>query len=167
MGVLVQSNFGGAFQVQGIPFWRELPPPSERRTRGARGAPGRGDGSIIIVVATDAPLSDRNLRRLAARAMLGLARTGSAASNGSGDYVIAFSTAPAVRRDPSVPRLATTEIANEEMSRLFEAVVEATEEAIYNSLFMATTVESRSGRAEALPLAETRTLIVRYRGGER
>ena len=163
VGVLVQSNFGGALQVEGVPVWRELPTPGERRSR----QPGRGDGSIIMVVATDAPLSDRNLERLAARAMLGLARTGSSASNGSGDYVIAFSTAREVRRDPMARTVAQTELANESISRLFEGVVEATEEAIYNSMFMATSVRSRGGEIEAIPLAELRTLLARYRGGDR
>jgi D-aminopeptidase len=161
VGVLVQSNFGGAFQVEGVPFWRELP------SGGERPGPTRGDGSIIIVVATDAPVSDRNLRRVAARAMLGLARTGSSASNGSGDYVIAFSNAQQVRRDPRAPRLETAELSNEEMGRLFEAVVEATEEAIYNSMFMATTVESRSARVEAIPLDAARRLLERYRADAR
>ena len=156
VGVLVQSNFGGAFQVEGIPFWRELPPGGQRRQ-------SRGDGSIIIVVATDAPVSDRNLNRLASRAMLGLGRTGSTGSNGSGDYVIAFSTAPELRRDPQGPRIGAPELANDEMGRLFEAVIEATEEAVLNSMFMATTVESRSGRVEAIPLGEVRRLLERYR----
>ena len=157
VGVLVQTNFGGSLQVEGVPFWRELPAGGERR-----GA-ARGDGSIIMVVATDAPVSDRNLHRLASRAMLGLARTGSSASNGSGDYVIAFSTASEVRRDPRQETLRTSELSNDEMGRLFEAVVEATEEAIYNSIFMATTVESRGGRVEAIPLDATRQLLDRYR----
>lgn len=163
VGVLVQSNFGGAFQVEGVPVWREMPTPAERRSR----QPGRSDGSIIMVIATDAPLSDRNLERLAARAMLGLARTGSSASNGSGDYVIAFSTAREVRRDPMARVVAQTELANESISRLFEGVVEATEEAIYNSMFMATTVRSRAGEIEAIPLTELRALLGRYRGGDR
>ena len=163
VGVLVQTNFGGAFQVEGVPVWRELPSPAERRSR----QPGRGDGSIIMVVATDAPLSDRNLARLAARAMLGLARTGSSASNGSGDYVIAFSTAREVRRDPMAPTVTQTELANESISRLFEGVVEATEEAIYNSLFMATSVRSRGGAIEAIPLPELRAILGRYSGGDR
>jgi D-aminopeptidase len=120
-----------------------------------------------MVVATDAPVSDRNLHRLASRAMLGLARTGSSASNGSGDYVIAFSTATEVRRDPRRATLQTSELSNDEMGRLFEAVVEATEEAIYNSIFMASTVESRGGRVEAIPLDAARQLLDRYRGGAR
>ncbi len=161
VGVLVQTNFGGALQVEGVPFWRELPAGGERR-----GA-SRGDGSIIMVVATDAPVSDRHLGRLAARAMLGLARTGSSASNGSGDYVIAFATAAEGRRDPRAQRLETAEVSNEEMGRLFEAVVEATEEAIYNSIFMATTVQSRSGQVEAIPLDAARRLLQRYRADAR
>jgi D-aminopeptidase len=164
VGVLVQSNFGGALQVLGAPVWRELPSPFDRRRPNP---PSRGDGSIIMVVATDAPLSDRNLGRVAARALMGLARTGSSASNGSGDYVIAFSTAAAVRRDPAAARLVTGELANEVMSPIFEATVEATEEAIYNSLFMATTVESRGGRVEAIPLSEVRKVLERYRAGDR
>src|SRR5438270_915578 len=116
-----------------------------------------------MVVATDAPLSDRNLERLAARAIMGLARTGSSASNGSGDYVIAFSTAQEVRRTltpgaaASGPRdrtrmtRATTDVTNDDMSGLFQGVVEATEEAIYNSLFMATSVTSRGRTVEAIP----------------
>jgi D-aminopeptidase len=159
VGVLVQSNFGGAFQVEGVPVWRELPSAADRRAR----QPGRGDGSIIMVIATDAPLSDRNLRRLASRAMLGLARTGSSASNGSGDYVIAFSTALEVRRDPMAGTVVQTELANETISPLFEGVVEATEEAIYNSMFMATSVTSRTGTVEAIPLAELRGVLGRYR----
>ncbi|HLS47398.1 MAG TPA: P1 family peptidase [Gemmatimonadales bacterium] len=164
VGVLVQSNFGGALQVEGVPVWRELPSPFDRRPASP---PSRGDGSIIMVVATDAPLSHRNLERVAARAMLGLARTGSSASNGSGDYVIAFSTAEAVRRDPAARQLTTREVANEAMSPLFEGTVEATEEAIYNSLFMATTVESRGGRVESLPLPALREVLARFRGGDR
>ena len=120
-------------------------------------SPGRRrgrSGSIMIVVATDAPLSDRNLQRLAARAIIGLARTGSAMGNGSGDYVIAFSTHPGVRRKYGAARLATTEVGNDEMTGLFQAVVDATEEAIYNSLFTATTVTAKTGTVEAIPVAE-------------
>lgn len=105
----------------------------------------------MIVVATDAPLSEHNLRRLAARAIVGVGRTGSVMPNGSGDYVIAFSTHPMVRRRRGFVR-ATRELSNDAMSPLFQAVVEATEEAIYNSLFMARTVTSRRGTVEALPL---------------
>jgi D-aminopeptidase len=120
-----------------------------------------GDGSIMIVVATDAPLLDRNLERLAARAMLGLARTGSSASNGSGDYVIAFSTAESVRRFPSNARDSLTELGNEFMSPLFQAVVEATEEAIYNALFMATSSSSRAATVPEIPLDDVREILRR------
>jgi D-aminopeptidase len=158
VGVLVQSNFGGVLQMMGAPVGRELGRYSFR-TDTTR---DRGDGSIIMVVATDAPLSDRNLGRVAARAIMGLARTGSSASNGSGDYVIAFSTAAGVRRAFDARRLSTTELANEEMSAVFQAVVEATEEAIYNSLTMATAVTSRGRTTEALPLDRVREILARY-----
>src|SRR5262249_46662057 len=138
VGVLVQSNFGGILQVLGAPVGRELGQYAFKRELETPAE--RGDGSIGMVVATDAPLSDRNLRRLAARAIMGLGRTGSSAANGSGDYVIAFSTNAKVRRAFTARRLSTEEISNDDMSGLFEGAVEATEEAIYNSLFQATTV---------------------------
>jgi D-aminopeptidase len=115
-----------------------------------------------MVIATDAPLSDRNLERLAARAIMGLARTGSSASNGSGDYVLAFSTSDKVRRQFNAQRLATEELANEPMSGLFQAAVEATEEALYNSLFMATTTTANGHTAEALPLDRLREVLKKY-----
>jgi D-aminopeptidase len=158
VGVLVQSNFGGVLQMMGAPVGRELGRYSFR-TDTTR---DRGDGSIIIVVATDAPLSDRNLERIAARAIMGLARTGSSASNGSGDYVIAFSTALGVRRAFDARRVTTTELANEDLSALFQATVEATEEAIYNSLTMATPVTSRGRTVEALPLDRVREILRKY-----
>ena len=111
------------------------------------------------MIATDAPLSDRNLRRLASRAMMGLGRTGSSAGNGSGDYVIAFSTSPAVRRDSRARELALRELANGQMSQLFQGVVEATEEAVYNALFMATTVAGNGNRVEAIPLEEVKRIM--------
>ncbi len=160
VGVLVQSNFGGVLQVLGAPVGREL---DQYAFRGAsNSASDDGDGSIMIVVATDAPLSDRNLERLASRAMLGLARTGSSASNGSGDYVLAFSTAAEVRRAWDAPRLTTTELANEAMSALFQGVVEATEEAILNSLFMATTTTGNGRTIEAIPLDRVREVLRKY-----
>jgi D-aminopeptidase len=158
VGVLVQSNFGGVLQILGAPVGRELGRFSFR-TDTTR---DQGDGSIIMVVATDAPLSDRNLQRVAARAIMGLARTGSSASNGSGDYVIAFSTAESVRRPYDARRLTTTELANEEMSGVFQATVEATEEAIYNSLTMATAVTSRGRTVEPLPLDRVREILAKY-----
>lgn len=152
VGVLVQSNFGGDLLVLGVPVGRTL---------GRQGVQ-RAEGSIMIVVATDAPLSDRNLRRLAARAIVGLGRTGSVLGNGSGDYVIAFSTHPGVRRRPGTVRLTTSELGNDEMTGLFQGVADATEEAIYNSLFTATTVTARSGSVEAIPVAEVLRILDRH-----
>ncbi|HET6702926.1 MAG TPA: P1 family peptidase, partial [Gemmatimonadaceae bacterium] len=154
VGVLVQSNFGGVLQVLGAPVGKEL------GRYAYRDAAERGDGSIMIVVATDAPLSDRNLRRLAARTMMGLARTGASASSGSGDYAIAFSTAAAVRRPWNAERLTTTELANEQASALFQAVIEATEEAILNSMCMASPMTGiNDNHSAALPLEEIRRFV--------
>jgi D-aminopeptidase len=160
VGVLVQSNFGGQLLMLGAPVGREL--------RGSGGGPNddNGDGSIMMVVATDAPLSDRNLERIAARAIMGLSRTGSSASNGSGDYVIAFSTAAEVRRG-SGNRLSTQELSNDSMSGLFQAVVEATEEAIYNSLTKATSVTTGGRTVQALPIGRLREILARYNVGGR
>ena len=155
VGVLVQSNFGGDLLVLGVPVGRALGREGVHRaavTQGAR-------GSIMIVVATDAPLSDRNLGRLAARAIAGLARTGSVMGNGSGDYVIAFSTHPAVRRRYGAARLTTSELGNDDMTGLFQGVIEATEEAIYNSLFTATTVSAKGGTVEAIPRTEVQKIL--------
>ena len=160
VGVLVQSNFGGVFQVLGAPVGRELGQYSFRRD--VETGRERGDGSIVMIVATDAPLSDRNLERLAARAVMGLSRTGSAASNGSGDYVIAFSTSTKVRRAFNARTLATEELANEEMSGLFQATVEATEESVYNSMFMATDVTSNGRTVRAIPLDSVRAILAKY-----
>jgi D-aminopeptidase len=158
VGVLVQTNFGGVLQIMGAPVGREL-----GRHKFSSAMREKSDGSIMIVVATDAPLSDRNLRRLASRALMGLARTGSVASNGSGDYVISFSTAPEVRRTRDAVRLSTTEIGNtEELSALYEAVIESTEEAIYNSLFRATTMSGKGGTVEAIPIDRVREILARY-----
>jgi D-aminopeptidase len=162
VGVLVQSNFGGDLHILGVPVGRAL---------GRRGVKARADtqgsrGSIMIVVATDAPLSDRNLRRLASRAIIGLGRTGSVTDNGSGDYVIAFSTNAGVRRRPGSPSRSIMELANEEMSGLFQATVEATEEAIYNSMFAATPVSSRGGAVEPLPVQEVLRILRSHRALE-
>ncbi|MBP3984941.1 P1 family peptidase [Pseudoxanthomonas helianthi] len=167
VGVLVQSNFGGVLQVSGAPVGRELDRYAFQQDVAARTGAGkladdRGDGSIIIVIATDAPLGDRNLRRLASRGMMGLGRTGSSASNGSGDYVLAFSTAESVRRAFDAPRLETTELANDQMGAVFQAGVEAVEEAIYNSLFMATTVSGNGQTVEAIPLDRVREVLRRH-----
>ena len=160
VGVLVQSNFGGVLQVAGVPVGVEL---GRYYLQGE--LPPRSDGSCMMVVATDAPLSARNLNRLAKRAVLGLARTGGIAANGSGDYVIAFSTSPKVRVPHSAPArtLAVEDVANDAMSPLFLAVEEATEEAILNSLFMASTTRGREGRVvEALPLDKVVPILARY-----
>ena len=156
VGVLVQSNFGGDFRMAGVPVGRLLGRDGTRR----RPTP---DGSIMIVVATDAPLDGRNLERLAERAMLGLARTGGYASNGSGDYVIAFSTHEGVRRVWDAERHEGPALANDAMSPLFLAVVEATEEAIYNSLLRATSVTGHRAAAEALPVDEVRAILREHR----
>jgi D-aminopeptidase len=140
VGVLVQANFGGQLTIAGAPVGREL----------ARRDPA--DGSVIAVIATDAPVDARNLRRMGARAMMGLARTGSAASNGSGDYAIAFSTA---RQPRELVR-------NDAMSPLFLAVIEATEEAVYNSLFQARTMTGKGRTVEALPIDKTLETLRRH-----
>lgn len=176
VGVLVQTNFGGVLTINGAPVGRELGRyymreeiEPARRSSNADASPGgdvqdRADGSIIIVVATDAPLDARNLKRLAARAMLGLARTGSPSTNGSGDYVISFSTAPAARiRHGETGARRTEVLSNDSTSPLFLAVVEATEEAIYNSLLKATTVKGRDGNtAEALPIERTVEILRKH-----
>ena len=161
VGVLVQSNFGGVLQICGAPVGQELGCFYLRDQLDNAAA----DGSIMIVVASDAPLSDRNLTRLARRALAGLARTGAAMSNGSGDYVIAFSTAETVRRyRHTACHLSTiAELQNDSVSPLFQAVIEATEEAIYNSLFKARTVSGRAGATvEALPMDRVLELLRGY-----
>jgi D-aminopeptidase len=168
VGVLVQSNYGGILTVDGAPVGEALGQYSFRgdvtRTPPAEEDQEDGAGSIMIVIATDAPLSDRNLERLASRAMMGLGRTGSFAGNGSGDYIIAFSTAESVRRGTGGGSPHTvTELPNAATSALFQGVVEATEEAILNSLFKATTVTGRGGTtARALPIEETLEVLRRH-----
>ncbi|HEV2707523.1 MAG TPA: P1 family peptidase [Pyrinomonadaceae bacterium] len=184
VGVLVQTNFGGILSIAGAPVGRELgryylkeevEGASGQRARVRADAQDSADGSIIIVIATDAPVDARNLRRMGARSMFGLARTGAAATNGSGDYAIAFSTAKELRGGAGVggsssaparnPTRAPREVKllpNEAMSPLFLAVIEATEEAIYNSLFRATTTSGRGRTVEALPLEETLKILRRH-----
>src|SRR5712691_8591845 len=142
VGVLVQTNFGGVLTIAGAPVGREL----------GRYYLKQELGSIMIIVATDAPVDARNLKRMGARAIMGLARTGAAGTNGSGDYAIAFSTA----------RNAPTLVPNDSMSPLFLATIEATEEAIDNSLFMARSVKSAIGSADALPIDETLEILRKY-----
>ena len=180
VGVLVQSNYGGILTINGAPVGRELGKyylqEHLSRTDFSLCKPGErnvadlslchnADGSIIIVIATDAPIDHRTLNRLAARSMLGLARTGAAGTNGSGDYAIAFSTAPGLRiRNLPNARIKPTaaQLANEAMSPLFLAVIEATEEAIYNSLLRATTVTGRGRTVEALPINRTFEILRKY-----
>ena len=159
VGVLAQTNFGGNLTIGGVPIYKSLQPPS-RRSASAREGRASADGSCMLVVATDAPLDARDLRRLAARAVFGLARTGSSYSNGSGDFAIAFSTSPEMRSrfNDTTPR-ARTILPTDATSPLFEAALEATEEAVYNSLFQATTVRSANGTAEAIPLDRVRELL--------
>lgn len=161
VGVLVQSNFGGILTINGAPVGRELGRFAYQESLGS--AAGNGDGSIMIVVATDAPLSARSLDRLAKRALIGLGRTGGNLSDGSGDYVIAFSTAESVRRRASDAPRAIEDLPNQRMSPLFQTVAEATEEAIYNSMFKATTTKGNSETVEAIPIERTLEILRRYR----
>ncbi len=173
VGVLVQSNFGGILTINGAPVGRELGryylKDQISGTDFNLCKPGQthatdlslchsADGSIMIIIATDAPIDHRNLQRLAARSMMGLARTGSTASNGSGDYAIAFSTAPELRIARN-QKSGVTLLSNEAMSPLFLAVIEATEEAIYNSLFRATTTTGKGHTVEALPIDKTLDIL--------
>ena len=155
VGALVQSNFGGDLHILGVPVGRGLGRNGLRMGGEQQGA----RGSIMIVLATDAPLSDRNLRRLAARAILGVGRTGSSMDNGSGDYVIAFSTHPGVRRRSREAVRTLPELSNDAISGLFQGAVEATEEAIYNSLLRATTERANGNVVEAIPVAEVVELL--------
>jgi D-aminopeptidase len=160
LGVLVQANFGGDLRILGTPIGRSL----DRRSFPWESNDERDLGSIMIVVATDAPLSDRNLSRLARRTFAGMARTGASMSNGSGDYAIAFSTAETVRRTPARRKDEATirDLGSNRLSPLFQAAIEATEEAIYNALFVAETMTGRNGRTvEALPVEETLALLRR------
>jgi D-aminopeptidase len=154
VGVLVQTNFGGVLTINGAPVGRELGKYylKEQLDQIGVGGGNRADGSCMIVVSTDAPVDSRNLSRLAARTMMGLARTGSAASNGSGDYAIAFST----------NRQSTALLSNDNMSPLFLAAIEATEEAVYNSLFKAKTTTGRGHTIDELPIDKTIKILKKY-----
>jgi len=166
VGVLVQSNFGGVLTIDGAPVGRELGQYYLRKELGENiNAKGKADGSCMMIIATDAPLESRNLKRLGARAWVGMARTGSSASNGSGDYAIAFSTASQVRihsLDKSLTQHVEL-VTNDAMSPLFEAVIEATEEAIYNSMFRAETVTSNGHTVEALPMDKVLEILKEHR----
>ena len=172
VGVLVQTNYGGVLTINGAPVGQELEryylkdqltririKPCQENPDPAQCA----DGSVIVVIATDAPVDARNLKRMGARSMFGLARTGAAATNGSGDYAIAFTTAIDGRVKSSTTQTRTTSLlSNDAMSPLFLAVIEATEEAVYNSLFRATTVTGRGRTIEALPLERTLEVLRRH-----
>ncbi len=162
VGVLAQTNFGGNLTIAGVPIYKSLQPPARRAAVDESAAASRADGSCMLVVATDAPLDARDLRRLAARAVFGLARTGSSYSNGSGDFAVAFSTAPEMRSrfNETAPR-ARMVLPPDATSPLFEAALEATEEAVYNSLFQATSIRSASGTADAIPIDRIRALLKR------
>ncbi|MFZ0863423.1 MAG: P1 family peptidase [Candidatus Sulfotelmatobacter sp.] len=165
VGVLVQTNFGGVLTIAGAPVGRELGRYYLREElQEGGGGTDRGKGSVMIVIATDAPVDARNLKRMAAKAMLGLGRTGAAGSNGSGDYALAFSTAPQMRirsEDKPSPRHIEV-LPNDAMSPLFLAVIEATEEAVYNSLLRATTITGRGHTVEALPIDQTVVILRKY-----
>lgn len=166
IGALVQANYGGVLMMDGIPVGRELGQwyLKEHTNR------GDADGSVMVVLATDAPLSDRNLTRLATRAMAGLARTGAAFSDGSGDYAIAFATHPGVRRDAErrAQQAIIADWPNDRMSPLFVAAAEAVEEAVLNALTMATTITGRDGRSgrratgRAIDLDALRGILARH-----
>jgi len=176
VGVLVQTNFGGILTINGTPVGRELGRYYLKEQLSSKDFRSKGptnlslsnspDGSVIIVIATDAPIDHRNLQRLAARSMMGLARTGAAGSNGSGDYAIAFSTAPELRiRTAAGNRGSKSNVillSNDGMSPIFLAVIEATEEAIYNSLFRATTTVGRGHTVDALPIDRTLEILRRH-----
>ncbi len=174
VGVLVQSNYGGVLSIDGVPIGVELGKyylkDAVAQSRGGADTPNPkskienlkwADGSIIIVIATDAPLDHRQLNRLASRAMSGLARTGSSMTNGSGDYVVAFSTANKIVASDKLRSIQV--LGNDAMSPLFQAVIEATEEAIYNSMLKATTMTGKEKRTiEALPIDRVREILRKY-----
>jgi D-aminopeptidase len=152
VGVLVQTNYGGRLVIAGVPVWKLLTPPGS-------GAPPAADGSCMIVVATDAPLDARDLKRLAARAIFALARTGSTYSNGSGDFAIAFSTHQSLRVTASDRPQVRTLLTTDNISALFEATLDATEEAVYNSLLKATDTTASGRTVAAIPIDRLKQLL--------
>ena len=153
--MLVQTNYGGILRVDGAPVGTALDQYFMREVIDK----GDADGSIIVIIATDAPLSDRNLKRLASRAMLAIGRTGSPVTNGSGDYIIAFSTHDSVRR--GLDKTPSNGLANSQMSPLFQAAVESTEEAILNALFKADTLRGHKGTVEAIDIDAVREILAK------
>jgi D-aminopeptidase len=182
VGVLVQTNYGGRLTIAGVPVWRELTPArDDDPAKAGRYASRRvgpqpdqdsgsvrlqpdssADGSCMIVVATDAPLDARDLRRLAARAVFALARTGSTYSNGSGDYAIAFSTHPSLRVTGAAGAQTRTILPTDAVSALFEATLDATEEAVYNSLLKATDTTGNGRTIRSLPIEPLKALLTKY-----
>jgi len=165
LGVLVQSNFGGVLSIDGVPVGEELGQYYLKNAVSKDSPAGvsafqSADGSIIIVIATDAPVDHRQLKRLASRAMIGLGRTGSSMTNGSGDYAIAFSTANRINANDRVRNVQL--LGNDAMSALFQAVIEATEEAIINSLLKATTVTGNGRTIEAIPIEKVKEILAKY-----
>jgi len=160
IGVLVQTNFGGVLQIDGVPVGEEL-----KQYYLSDQLMDKADGSCMMVIATDAPVDARNLERMAKRAMMGLARTGGIASNGSGDYVIAFSTDASLRvkYDSNEPTQTSTILSNDEMSPLFMAVIEATEESVINSLFAGETTTGFEGHSvKSLPMDEVLKILKKH-----
>ena len=153
VGVLVQSNYGGKLTIAGVPVWKELNP---------RTGPAGANGSCMIVVATDAPLDARDLERLAARAIFAMARTGSTFSNGSGDFAIAFSTHPSLRVTGGAAPQQKSVLPTDAVSGLFEATLDATEEAIYNSMLRATDTSGNGRTVRALPVDGLRAVLKKY-----
>jgi D-aminopeptidase len=168
LGALVQANFGGVLTMDGVPVGKELgrhdfAPQTAQAGEAGQKTRRAGHGSCLIVVGTDAPLDAKALKRLAARALFGLARTGSSYSNGSGDYVVAFSTAPAARYRHSARDAAPRAfLPTDALDPLFEAALEATEEAVYNALLRATTVTGSEGTTEALPIPRLREILRKH-----
>ena len=173
VGVLVQTNYGGKLTIAGVPVWKELSPRGNAAPANLAGRSPAGqeadlsrrspaDGSCMIVVATDAPLDARDLKRLAARAIYAMARTGSTFSNGSGDFAIAFSTHPSLRVTTAAGPQQRTVLPTDAVSGLFEAAMDATEEAIYNSLLQATDTTGNGRTIRALPVEELRGLLKKY-----
>ncbi len=155
VGVLVQTNYGGKLVISGVPVWKSLQPDNR--------APNAGDGSCMVIVATDAPVDARDLRRLAARAIYALARTGSSYSNGSGDFAIAFSIHPSLRVTGASAPQTRTVLPTDGISGLFEAVLDATEEAVDNSLLRATDTTGNGRTIRAIPIEPLRALLVNAR----
>jgi D-aminopeptidase len=177
VGVLVQSNYGGRLVIDGVPVWKELTPPASAKATAGKPASAtadlsavapsedtgaKADGSCMIVVATDAPVDAKNLQRLAARAVFALARTGSTYSNGSGDFAIAFSTHPSQRVTNAGGPQSRLVIPTDGVSGLFEGVLDATEEAVDNSLLKATDVTANGRTIQALPIEPLRRMLTKY-----